>query len=617
MAFARSKWRQTGLGFLAFLLFVVALHFYLNGSHARTWVLSRVKEHLVSELGAFELGDRFSVDWIGRVTIGPLTIADERGPILSAASLRVRPAYRRLLMGRVEPAAITLDKVNIDLDRALNAYQNVSESRNSSRAPGKSRLPGLQDIGILANEIHFQTAQPELQQFLRGLEPLSGKLGLHRSLGDWRASGDLRFKEHGRSTIDVAWGHEQTLKLRLNLEAPRVGSMFHELEALPLTIKEGTLLAELAVNADHNFNQATASLNVTMRNLLLAGERLHSGGVGPFDLQTRAKGSWDRSGREIQLANIALGISDYQPLPLEMTGRLDLGPERNIDLEAAIQKLDFPRLLRALPAELSPGDEVPPMLGFLTAQFRLKGPTRHPEKLELNAKLDLSGLRARQSSVPLASTFEYRPGRENGKAPVIVVGEKNPNFVPLAQIPSVLVSAVVLSEDAGFWGHRGFDFQEIKESLLDAAEEKRFRGASTITQQLAKNLYFAREKTYARKIREAIATLMLEASLPKSRILEIYLNIIEWGPDIYGIGQAAQHYFGRDVREITPKQAAFLASIIPNPIKYYVYYRQGALSEIWENRVHELLIKMKEHGLLNEEEFVQAEETPIVFAASK
>jgi hypothetical protein len=102
------------------------------------------------------------------------------------------------------------------------------------------------------------------------------------------------------------------------------------------------------------------------------------------------------------------------------------------------------------------------------------------------------------------------------------------------------------------------------------------------------------------------------ASLPKSRILEIYLNIIEWGPGIYGIGQAAQHYFGQDVREITPKQAAFLVSIIPNPIKYYVCYRHGALSEIWETRVHELLIKMKEHGLLNEEEFVQAEEAPIV-----
>src|SRR5215831_1234402 len=242
MAFARSKWRLTGLGFLAFLLFVVPLHCYLNGDHARTWVLSRVKETLVSQLGAIELGDRFSVDWIGQVTIGPLTIADERGPIFSAASVGIRPAYRRLLVGRVEPGTITFDKVNIDLDRARDVYQTVSENRNSSRAPGKSWPPALQEISVLANDIHLQTAQPELRQLLRGLEPLSGKLGLHRSVGDWRVSGDLRFKEDGRSTIDVQWGREQTLKLKLNLEAPRVGSMFHELEALPLTIKAGTLL---------------------------------------------------------------------------------------------------------------------------------------------------------------------------------------------------------------------------------------------------------------------------------------------------------------------------------------------------------------------------------------
>src|SRR5262249_55633716 len=159
----------------------------------------------------------------------------------------------------------------------------------------------------------------------RGLEPLSSKLGLHRSAGDWRVSGDLRFKEDGRSTIDVQWGPEQTLKLKLNLEAPRVGSMFHELETLPLTIKAGTVLAELAVNAANDYTQPPPTLTVIMRNLLLAGDRLRPSGVGPFDLQTRAKVTWDRPRREIQLTNIALGISGYEPLPLEMAGRLDLG----------------------------------------------------------------------------------------------------------------------------------------------------------------------------------------------------------------------------------------------------------------------------------------------------
>jgi membrane peptidoglycan carboxypeptidase len=95
------------------------------------------------------------------------------------------------------------------------------------------------------------------------------------------------------------------------------------------------------------------------------------------------------------------------------------------------------------------------------------------------------------------------------------------------------------------------------------------------------------------------------------------LNIIEWGPGIYGIGPAAQHYFGRDPSELTPKEAAFLATIIPNPIKYHSYYRHGALSEVWERRVRELLVKMRDRGVLDEVQFAEADETPIVFASKE
>jgi hypothetical protein len=402
----------------------------------------------------------------------------------------------------------------------------------------------------------------------------------------------------------------------MNLDAPHLDQMVDQYEDLPFIVKDGELLVDLRVDAEQNFRRGTTSSIVRMQKLWLEGDRLDSKTVGPLDLSGGATVDWD--GGQIRLTKTEVGISGYAPLPLEITGQLDLGPEHDIDLEATIDKLDFPRLLRALPTRLSPGDEIPAMTGVVSAQFGLKGPALEPERLELTAKLDLISLRPLQSSsVPLMNSFEYRPARENGHGPAVVVGAKNPTYVPLPEIPPFLVATVVLSEDAGFWSHRGFDFQEIKDSLVDAAEERRFRGASTITQQLAKNLYFSREKTYARKIREAIATLTLEASLPKSRILEIYLNIIEWGPEIYGVGQAAQHYFGRDVGEITPKEAAFLASIIPNPIKYHVYYRQGALSEIWEKRVHELLVKMRDWSILNEEEFAQAEETPIVFAASK
>src|SRR5262249_27547896 len=317
MSVGRSTWRLTGLSLLAFLLLVAALHLYLNSSHARAWILARVTQNLVRHLGVVEVGDRFSVDWIGRVTIGPLTLSDENGVTFSAASLTVRPAYRRLLAGRVEPASITLDKINIDLDRAQEAYKRLSENRGkSSEAPDKSQPPALLDIGVRANEIHLQTAQPELQRFLRALEPLSAKIGFHRSPADWTAKGELRFSKDGRSTIDLQRGTEGTVQLKMNLEAPHIDQVFHEVEALPLSIKEGTLLVQIDLKADQSFNHATTSCTARMRQLLLDGERLDSSSIGPIDLHVGANVSWDRMRREIRLTKTELGISSYAPLPL-------------------------------------------------------------------------------------------------------------------------------------------------------------------------------------------------------------------------------------------------------------------------------------------------------------
>ena len=192
-------------------------------------------------------------------------------------------------------------------------------------------------------------------------------------------------------------------------------------------------------------------------------------------------------------------------------------------------------------------------------------------------KLDLAGLRAAAKSTPffLRGPFIYRPVDAAGHTREVWVGPQNPNFVPISDLPRYVSRAVTTSEDAGFWFHPGFDFDEMKESLIDAAEGSRVRGASTLTQQLAKNLFLSRERTFARKVREALFTVALEASLPKARLMEIYLNIIEWGPGIYGLGEASRHYFGVNPRNLSVQQAAFLATIIPNPVRYHVVLREG------------------------------------------
>ncbi len=136
----------------------------------------------------------------------------------------------------------------------------------------------------------------------------------------------------------------------------------------------------------------------------------------------------------------------------------------------------------------------------------------------------------------------------------------------LSQISPSLQKAVIISEDMNFYSHAGFDWAEVQSALSQALRHLSFpRGASTITQQLVKNLYLSESKNPWRKVREAVITSQMESHLSKSRILELYLNVIEWGDGIYGAEAAAQHYFSSSARSLSNEQAAFLAAIIPNP----------------------------------------------------
>jgi monofunctional glycosyltransferase len=139
-------------------------------------------------------------------------------------------------------------------------------------------------------------------------------------------------------------------------------------------------------------------------------------------------------------------------------------------------------------------------------------------------------------------------------------------WVPYSQISPYLRRAVIVTEDAGFYDHDGIDLDEIKASLEKNWEEGKFsRGGSTITQQLAKNLYLSPSKNPMRKLTELLITRRLEAALTKRRILEIYLNMIEWGDGIFGCEAASRVYFGKSCAALSPAEAALLAGAIINP----------------------------------------------------
>lgn len=174
---------------------------------------------------------------------------------------------------------------------------------------------------------------------------------------------------------------------------------------------------------------------------------------------------------------------------------------------------------------------------------------------------DVRHLRKENPRTSAFMELRAREARARGHEP-----RRVQRWIPYSRISSNLVRAVLVTEDAAFWTHDGLDYQQIRESMEVNLERGEFaRGASTITQQLAKNLYLSPSKNPVRKLRELLIARRLEAELSKQRILEIYLNVIEWGDGIYGAEAASRTYFGKAAAQLSAPEGALLAAAIANP----------------------------------------------------
>ncbi len=191
-----------------------------------------------------------------------------------------------------------------------------------------------------------------------------------------------------------------------------------------------------------------------------------------------------------------------------------------------------------------------------------------------------------------------------GKDHPFVVGPQNRYWTPSDDIPPEMKWAVIVAEDARFYKHDGIDVKAIKNAVRYDLEKKSFaRGASTITQQAAKNLFLTRDKSISRKIEEIGLALWMERKLTKGRIIELYLNVVELGPMVYGIGHGAQFYFGKPASDLSPRECAFLAAMLPGPQVTYNPYRH--LSRVLK-RSDMILRLLRDRGVLTEDEYRMA-----------
>lgn len=178
------------------------------------------------------------------------------------------------------------------------------------------------------------------------------------------------------------------------------------------------------------------------------------------------------------------------------------------------------------------------------------------------------------------------------------------SYVPLKQIAPILQKTIVLTEDSNFWNHKGFDWDSIEKNAREGWQTGVFkRGGSTITQQLAKNMFLTKDRTFIRKGLEAIITDRIEHTLTKKEILERYLNVVEFGKNIYGVKAAAKYYFKKSPSELTTVEAAFLAMVLPNPVKYSQSYYRKELTSFARKRLTRIVEDLYRYHRISEEEY--------------
>ena len=188
---------------------------------------------------------------------------------------------------------------------------------------------------------------------------------------------------------------------------------------------------------------------------------------------------------------------------------------------------------------------------------------------------------------PIPTAFmEYRMDQWKDKGEEKTIIQK---WVPLKKISPYVIKAVLISEDDKFWKHEGFDAEALESAFEKNLKSGKFGfGGSTISQQLSKNIYLSPSKNPIRKIKEAIITYKIEKSISKKRIIEMYLNIAEWGDGIFGIEAAARHYFHKSAKNLTAMEAAKLASVLPNPIIYNPIGKQKFVVKK-SNRIYKIM----------------------------
>jgi hypothetical protein len=541
-------------------------------------------------------------------------LGGERVELASAqASGPVSGRRPQFALGTVESATLTLN-ANKDQDAAntrpglVRRFRDVRKALRSSTDDAEAEPAGEKRAPLWTSDARVELKQARVVDgSVSPRRPILEKLNVAllaegegfrlKGDGETATGGGLLWDLHVTPKDAKVEGRVALREVPLALFTPVLPKLpFHELEHTRVS-------ANMAITGK-GLESASVRGELSIYELAFASERIAKAPVGPVSFTARGAATWTPARRELSGLRGELVMGDARVL---ITGGL-AWPEDGyrVDLKAEMPKTKCTAALDMFPEGLL--DELSSI--SLKGDIGAKVET-HIDSADLDStKLDFDfDDKCKFVNLPEAMNvgrftrpFVHRVLEPDETVFEMETGPGTPAWTPIELISPFMVQAVVAHEDGRFFNHHGFAETEIGAALARNLKARAFKfGASTITMQLVKNVFLHRDKLLSRKFQEALIVWWLEQQVDKKWLLELYLNVIEYGSSVYGIRNASLHYFGILPLYLTPGQAAFLATILPSPKAYDEQYEKGAITESTKRKVIGFLQHMRTRNRIDEE----------------
>jgi hypothetical protein len=599
------------------------------------------KESVVVDLAEMDIS--FDIRWLERqVVVASIT---SRGGTLagdledikelrSSSSSSEGAGPGRLVL---EDAELGLENLELDVRRGRFELKTVASASSSGTAGPVAlelvELELLEEAEVIASASTV-TTELSLEEMFPLEAVLAGGSLRHQDLVVEDVSGTITLEDEAleRGHVDlhgqIEEGQSWTLKGFLDRKEEYV---VVDLSAQDLRPRQLPGAHQLPVRPDEGVVSGNLYIKGSRKKLRLEGElrlekvvvehqRLARDPVVISNLFEGA-GTIDLGRRELKLEKASIKPLEEAGWHMDISGRYlhaQDPKERELALEMEMPTAECQRLLEGVPPGLLPALEGFELSGVTYAYLKVFVKMNDHEATVLEGGLDLDACKLEKVPKTVASLtgpFSHVVKMRTGRTVSRLLGRGALYYTPYDRMPKHLPAAVLSTEDGGFWRHDGFLDSQFKASLKRNIELGKFRrGASTITMQMVKNVLLTQEKTVSRKLQELFLTWVVEEKLGKQRIMEIYLNVVEFGPGIYGVGDAADHYFGKTPLELTSLESAFLATLLPRPVERHEMWCRGELTEKHAKYIHRVHRRMLATHRITQAEFDGAEAEGFVFS---